>query len=306
MKVFCTLFDSNYLSRGLACYESLASHTSDFLLYVFAFDDLSFHILTKMKLPNLKVIGLHEFEEEALLKVKPTRSKVEYCWTCTPSVIDYVFKKYGHDNCTYIDADLYFYKDPSILFEAMGDNSVLITPHYYSPEYDQTATSGIFCVQFVTFKNDEAGREVLSWWRNACLDWCYDRMEDGKFGDQKYLDGWPEKFRKVYVTQNQGEGVAPWNIQAWRKEDLHKMIFYHFHGIKLFGFYAYKGAYKFPSWSDSDIYLPYINVLQKIEDQLMQNFSTYVPSKPKQDLITWLRHVREGLRLKNNFLRIKS
>ena len=43
-----------------------------------------------------------------------------------------------------------------------------------------------------------------------------------------------------------------------------------------------------------------------LHDQLMQNFSSYVPSKPKQDLITRMRHVREGLRFKNNFLRIKS
>ena len=49
MMNFCTLFDSFYLSRGLALYESIKEHTEDFHLYIFAFDDITYEILNKTK-----------------------------------------------------------------------------------------------------------------------------------------------------------------------------------------------------------------------------------------------------------------
>ena len=48
---FCTLFDSNYLLKGLSLYESLVKQCkSDFHLYVFLFDDKSYDIMKKLNL----------------------------------------------------------------------------------------------------------------------------------------------------------------------------------------------------------------------------------------------------------------
>ena len=245
---FCTLFNSYYLTRGLAMYQSLLKHNTDFHLYIFAFDTASYEYLHAKMLKNVTVISLSEFEDEELLKIKPTRTAGEYCWTCTPSTIYYCIEKYKLENCTYIDADLLFYSNPEVLVEEMGENSVLITDHRYTPEYDQTATSGKYCVQFVTFKNDERGLIVLKWWREACIEWCYNRMEPGKFGDQKYLDDWTTRFEGVHELQHLGGGVAPWNVQQYRIKSLkgklfvkeiktgnhYNLIFFHFHGVRFY------------------------------------------------------------------------
>jgi len=287
---YCTLFDKNYLIRGLAMYESLKAHSKDFHLYIFAFDDLTEKILKEMNLSHVTVVSLSEFEDEELLAIKPTRTKGEYCWTCTPSIIKYSIETFNLPSCTYIDADIYFYRDPSLLIEEMGNNSVLITPHWYTPMYDRSATSGIYCVQFVTFKNTPEGMEVLEWWRKSCNAWCYARFEDGKFGDQKYLDNWPKEFKGVYVSQIKGGGVAPWNIQQYelkktnykffvkekRTDRIYPVIFFHFHDLKfLDSENVYLGPYILSKYVIEELYIPYIKLLKKINEHVINKGYEY-------------------------------
>jgi hypothetical protein len=109
---FCTLFDSNYLARGIALYRSLEKNCPSFHLYVFAFDDNCYEYLKKQQFSSLTPISLQEFEDEELLKIKPGRSAAEYCWTCTPSTIRYCIQRFKLDACTYLDADMIFYSTP--------------------------------------------------------------------------------------------------------------------------------------------------------------------------------------------------
>jgi hypothetical protein len=230
-------------------YQSLSKQCANFHLYVFAFDDTTFEFLKKENYPNLTVISLKEFEDLELLKVKPSRTAGEYCWTCASSTILYSIENYKLDNCTYIDADMYFYSDPKVLVDEMGDKSVLITEHRFTDSYAGSAIYGKYCVQFVTFKNTAKGMEVLNWWRNACIDWCYGRIEDGKFGDQKYLDDWTTRFDCVHELQHLGGGIAPWNLQQYeftktgddkitgkkiKSGELFEAVFFHYHGLKFY------------------------------------------------------------------------
>lgn len=245
---FVTLFNANYLSRGMVLYHSLEKHCANFHLYVVAFDDATFDYFQKFPQKNLTAISLAQFEDEALLAVKPTRSAGEYCWTSTASTVLYCIREFKLDHCVYIDSDMCFYSDPKVLFDEWGDRSVLITEHRYTKAYDQSMVSGIYCVQFVGFKNDANGIEVLEYWRNACLDWCYARVEDGKFGDQKYLDDWTSRFKGVHVLQHPGGGLAPWNMQQYRfarsgnkitgteiaSGKTFEAVFFHFHGLKIY------------------------------------------------------------------------
>ena len=196
-------------------YLSLKKYCPDCHLYIFAFDDLALDVLRKLNLESTTIISLKEFEDVELLKIKPTRTTSEYCWTCASSSILYVIEKFNLPMCTYLDADLLFFNNPRMLTDELGDNSISLSLHRFDPAHDKSAISGKYCVQFVTFKNDERGMEALRWWRNACLDWCYARTEDGKFGDQKYLDDWTERFQGVYVINNLGAGIAPWNISRY-------------------------------------------------------------------------------------------
>lgn len=318
---FCTLFDSNYLSRGITMYESLIDTGADFHLYVFAFDEQCRQFLEKVKLPRLTVIALQEFEDEALLKVKPTRTRAEYCWTSTSSTILYCIEKFNLPACTYLDADMFFYADPAILIGEMGSNSIMITEHRYTPRYDKTALSGKYCVQFVTFKNDERGLAALRWWRNACLEWCYNRHEDGKFGDQKYLDDWTTRFEGVHVLQHLGGGLALWNIQQyWVTEEGDELVctekttgkkfapvFYHFHYLKYFtNGYVELGRRIITPDVMEYFYLPYLDEMEATREFVAEYDNSFdphgagvMPSGAKQALLKIYRKVQNVYHIYN-------
>lgn len=302
MFTFCTLFDSHYFSRGVAMYESLVEVCDDFHLYVFAFDDTCLRALQAMKYPHMTVISLAEFEDDDLLRVKPDRSIAEYCWTCTSSTILYVLQRYPVDQCTYLDADLFFFSSPAVLLEEMGTTSILITEHRYTAKYDKAKKSGTYCVQFISFKNDQNGLTALRWWRERCLEWCYARLEDGKFGDQLYLEDWTTRFQGVHVLQHLGGGLAAWNIQQydislhngkpWGKEYItgkeFPAVFYHFHYVKFFknGLVELGRRELSPAVLDI-LYRPYLQMLKTIGERLKNLSLSFDPHGMSEYHRTW-------------------
>lgn len=325
---FCTLFNSGYLSRGLVLYQSLQNTCNNFHLYVFAFDDVCYDYLKRLNYKNLTVISLKEFEDEKLLSVKSSRSAGEYCWTCTASTIKYAIKTFNLHQCTYIDADMYFYSNPKVLLDELGNNSVMITEHRYTEAYDQSIESGRYCVQFMTFNNDEKGLKVLERWRNDCINWCYARIEDGKFGDQKYLDTWTTEFEGVHEMQHLGGGMAPWNMQQFefkiengkitvkqkstgKKFDL---VFFHFHGLKLFSdnIVSYTGdKYEMDLDVKQILFEPYTKELLKVGKTLKKelpnaNFHAISGNSPQKpiNILSLLRWYFYDIR--NNWIDING
>src|SRR6266581_1565030 len=114
-----------------------------------------------------------------------------------------------------------------------GEYCWTLTP--FAPEYARHAKAGIYCVQFMTFRNTSEARGVMRWWQDRCIEWCFNRYEDGKIGDQKYLDDWPVRFpRAVHVLRQKGRTLAPWN-SAYYLDRVRAQIpvFFHFHGFRV-------------------------------------------------------------------------
>lgn len=242
---FCTYFDSNYLPRALALYNSLRRHAGEFRLYVLCLDAATYVHLSGAGAPEWIIpVRLSELEaaDPALAAVRETRSRVEYYFTCTAAFQVYLLERFPEiDLLTYLDADLYFYASPAPIFEEMGERSILIVGHRFPEHLKHLEAFGLYNVGLLTFRNDAAGRECLAWWRERCIEWCYDRLEDGKFGDQKYLDDWPERFAGVAVLEQKGANLAPWNLGGYTvgeqngtvMVDENPLIFYHFHKLKI-------------------------------------------------------------------------
>lgn len=267
---FVTLFDSQFIPQGLSLYNSLDKTHENFILWVVCVDDLCFDILNKMRLPYIKLILLSHYEDRKLLQIKNERSRAEYCWTITPIAPKLVFNLDDTlTRVTYVDADLYFLKNTAYIFNEfeISNANVLITDHGYDPIYDQSHISGQYCVQFMIFNRKSINLE-LKWWEDKCIEWCFNRYEDGKFGDQKYLEDMCEIFKcTTHVLSDKSLALAPWNASIY---SYNNAIFYHFHSYRIYINTIYACTnYRIPKNVLKFVYLPYnkliINSIQQVK-----------------------------------------
>ena len=292
MMTFCTLFDSFYLDKGLALYRSLERQTNNFKLFIFSFDDKAYEVLQKMQLKNAVVLHHTVIEDDVLLSLKKERSKAEYNWTCTPVIIEYVLKNYKVENCTYIDADMYFFSDPQILFDEIKESKAktVITEHRFANDVRGNRwlkRSGKYCVEFNYFDQSEEAYEALSWWKEKCFEWCYALYEKDRMGDQKYLEKFPEMFEGVHELQYLGGGVAPWNLYQYNLKSVNEhgivletkdkkdfnIVFYHFQNIR----YLRDDIVNINSCTQKKelketIYFPYLREIESIRKELQENY----------------------------------
>jgi hypothetical protein len=290
MEHFVTIFDALFLPQGLALHASMERHVRNYTLWILCVDSDAYKVLKKIDLSNVRLLNLSELETKELLSVKPKRSRGEYCWTLTPFAPRFVFEKdLSVDRVTYIDADTWFRKHPSPIFDEFeaSNKSVLITDHAYAPEYDQSSTSGQYCVQFVIFTR-KGGEVVRKWWEEKCIEWCYSRMEDGKFGDQKYLDDWPIMFKgQVHILQNKESVLAPWNATRYPYGN---SIIWHFHGFRVInkGLFNRYNYYKIGRLTRINIYSKYIKDVKRAIS-ILEILDKRMPCFKQVSLFVYLR-----------------
>ena len=281
MRNYCTLFDRNYLLFGLALLDSLREHESnEFILYILAMDKISEDILIKMSLPGVEIISLEKIINKELEWIYGEMTFGQICWTSQPLLCRYVLSNFEVNHVVYLEADSFFFSSPDELFREIGHRSVSLVPHNYAKQYDQTNSSGIYCVQFNYFSNNSVGNNFLDMWTHECLK--YSKKRTGYYPGQICMNEWPVISSEVCVIENIGAGVAPWNSIKYKieplKEGLPKVnnvpvIFFHFHELAYIG----KTKILLSTYSLSEevkefIYAKYLKKLSILEE-LINNYS---------------------------------
>jgi hypothetical protein len=283
-RVYCTYFDHNYLSRGLALYHSLQQHAAGSRLWVLCLSEACYAALVALDLPNLVPRRLAEFEaaDPEVAATRPERSTIEYYFTCSPAWKFYVLKNEPDAEwVTYLDSDLFFFASPEPIYAEMKDAAFGIIPHHFTKRLSDMRRFGIYNVGWVSVRNCDEGIAAVRWWRERCIEWCYDRVEGDRFADQRYLERLPGMFPNVHVIKHLGADLAPWNFAdfgiEWRDESVliegrYPLLFFHFHGVKRVGRYYFNSHRAFhapfPNIVRERIYQPYIVVLAAAERQV--------------------------------------
>ena len=149
----------------------------------------------------------------------------------------------------------------------------------------------------MTFRADERGLEALDWWRERCIEWCFAHHEDGRMGDQKYLDDWTQRFRGVRNLAHPGV-LGPWNIESRRVEhgpdgitvDGEPLVFFHFMGLRTFtdgSSRAAAGRFRISAEQRRAIYDPYIATLRRFEHEVAAIDSRFKASLQPAESLRW-------------------
>jgi len=300
---FATLFDKNYLTRGLALYSSMNEHIENFTLYILALDNEVVEYVENKNEDTLKVIKLTDIEKKypELIEAKNNRSIVEYYFTLSPVLPLYMLETFPEiDFITTLDADIFFFSNPKPIFDKFKNYSILITKHDFFKELKHLIIYGKYNVSFQSFRRDKEGFDCLNKWKSQCLDWCYDILENDKFADQKYLDTWTSEYENVLEIAGSGAGIAPWNISKYNLSQKknkffcnnEELVFYHFHGLRYItksiinhGLKAYKVKINKGSKSIYAKYLKKVSALNKEINFTDNNIQRINRSYTKKELL---------------------
>jgi|ETNvirenome_6_85_1030632.scaffolds.fasta_scaffold01427_5 hypothetical protein len=250
----CTLADSKFAIKFLALRESIRNHTSEYTINLLCLDDDIFKLINN----NCKEVNCHNIKDllnsdKELKKSQNNKpsfeslnlcggnekgaKKLQFIWSLASYYSWYCLKHCNIDDIVYVDADIYFFEDPTRILDLKDFGSIGLIENRvpYNP------VNGLYNVGIVYFKNDKDGQSCAAFWKDCLL---HDDNEYasayGTCGDQKYLELFPKLYNSVFKIDDYLGHLAPWNIHhhqyiadkiLWNGK-LQKLLFYHFSNFK--------------------------------------------------------------------------
>ena len=206
---FCTVTGRSYLFKVLTLYRSLEAVSNDFMLYVCCIDEDTRSALERLRLPRCVAVPVDSLGDSELMRIRSQRSVSEFCWTLKSHFLLYLLEQMSLPDAVYLDSDIAFFSSPQTLYDDWGGASVYLCRQRDLGWVEQKY--GQYQAGVIGFRNDTQGLAALRWWRDKCRAWCSALMDNGLYGDQKYLDEIPGLFGSVKVSAHRGIDAAPWN-----------------------------------------------------------------------------------------------
>lgn len=286
MRDYVSLTDRNYLPKLVAMHGSLLKHSSEeFRLHVLCLDDATFYLLYELQLENVERIYYPEFERGMhLAPIKASRTYQEFCWSCSSQACEWVMP-WTEDGICYVDADVFFYSDPKVIFDEVGEKSIGVVPHRFNAkDHARLAKNGLFNVGIMVFRQTDAGRKCLTKWADNVRGWCQNAHEGGKFADQAYLDHFELDYPgEVRVIENLGVNLGPWSIGNFAITERSGQVHVNEDALCAFHFHEYRDPQHLTGWplrpeDKRLVYAPYIEAwktanarISEVEERLNAN-----------------------------------
>lgn len=217
--VAVTICSINYLAKALVLFESYRLYHPEQQFYVVIVDRKvpGFSI----DRPGLSVIWAEDLPIENFLQYAFAFDIIEFNTNVKPAVLKLLLTK--HDAVLYLDPDILIFSRLDVVFEALENASVVVTPHCNTPILDgkkpddlEFMRFGAFNLGFVGVSRCAEGSDFLDWWSVRCLEYGFYEPQLGLAVDQKWVNLAPSYFPKLAVLHDIGLNVAFWNLHERR------------------------------------------------------------------------------------------
>ena len=210
----------NYLPKARLCLGSLRRFHPEFRL-VYALADRLPEGLRLDEDSVDEVIAVEDLPEIGTPGWIFQHSIVELSTGIKGAVLQRLLARPDCEGVLYFDPDMVLFSRLDDLVERMLASDIVLTPHQAKPEVslkrivDNEIGSlkwGIFNLGFLGVRNSGEGRAFADWWAHRLAHFCFDRLEQGLFTDQKWINHVPVFFDGVSILREPRFNVATWNV----------------------------------------------------------------------------------------------
>ena len=217
MNAVFTIVAKNYLPLAFAQAETLRKFHPDINYSILLADsddglDLDGIPYNIRKLEVLNIDGLEALEFKYNL--------TEFCTAVKPFYIDYLFRQ-SFTKVMYLDPDVCVFSSLGPVFNELDHSSIVLTPHFITPEINYTGTIseslllhvGVFNCGFIAVSASEKGKHFVDWWEDRLYNMAYQDKIESLHTDQKWIDLVPAFYGKeAHISHDIGRNMAFWNL----------------------------------------------------------------------------------------------
>jgi hypothetical protein len=212
-----TIVGRNRLPAARVLAASLREHQPGVALHVVLADDPAgqpadgeepfvVHPLGELEIPGLAERGLCATPLELCVRVKPV---------ALAALLDE-----GYSAALFLDPDQWVLGDLEPVWSAVERNAIVLTPHLVAPPGGAGAAArermllraGTHNAGAVGVSDRPEARRMLEWWAERLDAANHERLDEGAYYDQRWLDLVPSLFEGVAILRDERFNVGHWNL----------------------------------------------------------------------------------------------
>ncbi len=246
-----TLCSNNYLAQANVLKESFLKFNPDFKFYIGLVDEISSEIDYSIFEPAI-ITPISKIKSLNINELIAKYDIIEFNTCVKPSVFKYIIEENSNAEIIYyIDPDICFYNPIEFVNQILRDKAIVLTPHITSPIISDDflpsenlfLNYGVYNLGFIGINAKKSSAiKMLNWWEEKTLNLGYNRVLDGLFVDQLWINFVPIYYDDVEVIKSYNFNMAPWNLHERHivsvnedneiiLNDNTKLVFYHFSNL---------------------------------------------------------------------------